>query len=590
MGRVLLVATALCAVTVFCGCEGGGAPETPTTQEPAAPVFVRVTVNQPGGAAVDIEQAVTVKIEAAVMAMADVGEVRSVSREGVSEVDVEFAPGVAMAEAVAAVRRAVESRAPDLPVDSEQPIVELEVGPLSAGIAIYGEASYVFLHKLADEFRGRLASVTGVGRAELIGEGAEMEIRIELPPELLRKYDLTLDSVQKAIRSSGQGGGEALAQVVVGHSGGAEIRLADIADIREGNYSETIVDVDGKGGAWVHVYAHQRQDPSAVAKAVRAAAAGYRPQLPNGVRMGVYDCSAAGRAPLVRVTAVCPHLPAEAVRRHLTSTLASILKMIEGVASVSTVSSRDRSEALVAFERGTVLREAVDRTREELTRERDHIGAPPGGLTVEPVPPVPIGRFDVFGGASADNRLTKAMRLRTTLRAVEGIARVDAPDLEPGRPALELVMKRQAMAAYGLTEKALTAAIWSSFYGYGDVIKSGSRRLRIVGPRPPAGGPGLDRLMIRVKDGRHVPLSELADVKRARQRPAISRVDGRRCITLEIFANDPREAASIVEKASSLAAAATDKSAGSERIEVRFRSRAQPRLPVPPVAGTRPGR
>ena len=592
-GRTLVAVTALCAMTAVCGCGDADAPETPATQgaagkgaapatqptsAPAAvPVRVRVAVVMPGGSAEHIEQDITVKIEAAVMALEGAGEVRSVSREGVSEVDVEFAPGVGADAGVDAVRRGVHGVAAALPAETEEPLVTLmDTGPLVASITVYGDLSSVALHAVVDSLRDRIKSVVGVARVELIAE--KREVRIEVSPENLRRFGLTLDVVRKAIRSSSGWGAKALGEVVVGRGDGSSIRLADIARISQHTDSETVVTVDGKNGALMHVHARQDQDPAVVVRGVRAAVAAYRSRVVEGVQVDVHDCSPAGRemAALLRVTADCPGLPAEAVEARVSKALASILRQAKGVKSVCTVSSFGRSVAQVAFRPVTVLPMAIRRAGNELASRRDDIGVPPGGLTVEPIPSMSIGRFEAFGGTSEDDRLKKIERLRQALLVMNGVVRVDPPVSGPTKPVCELVMKRQAIAALGLTEKDVADSVRSSLHGQDAAIESASERLRIVTPRGRDGVGDVDRLTIPAGGGRQVPLSEVVEVKMTLQRAAITRVDGRRCMTLGLFGNNVHAARRAAEWARSLAAKATDESGAGDRIEVRFHSSLQP--------------
>ena len=587
--RRLGAVVVLCAVIVLCGCEGPEAPETPTTQgavkaghTPATvPVRVRVAVKMPGASPEHVEQDVTVRIEVAVMAVTNVAEVRSVSREGVSEVDVEFAPDVVADEAAAAVWRAVASASAALPADSEEPIVTLmDAGPLAASIAVYGDVSGNALYETADKLRDGLASVPDIGRVELIGEPSE--VRIEVSGESLHRYGLTMDDIQKAVRGRsillhgstvtrpvGQGATD-IGQVVVAKVGGKVVRLADVARISEGLSGETTVRISGKAGALVQVHMLQGRDAAAVLQGVRAAVARHESRIPKGVRVDIHDCSPTGpkAAPLLRVTGDCPGMAAKDVERRVTGPIGLILREIEGVASIHTVSRPGRSMIHVVLKHGTDLGMTVRGIWVEFTNQRPAIGGADVRLTVEPVPRIPIGRIDVRGGTSADDRLKTAERLRQDLVSGIGVARVDAPVLTPSRPTYEMAVKRKRIAALGLTAKDVTNRVRASLGAQETVIESTSGRLRIVMQR----GPGRpSELKIRVR-GRQIPLNELVELQIQSRQPAAQRVNGKPCVTLAVFGNGVKKTGAIVDAVRTLVARAVDRSGGS--IEIKFQAAA----------------
>ena len=581
MKGALLVVVALWAVTAVCGCEEPEDPDTPATQwvETTIPARVRVSVRMPGAPAEDIEQNVTAHIEMDVMALPGVAEVRSVSREGISEVDVEFAPRVVADEAVEAVQRAVASINVVLPEDMEAPVVTLmDTGPLAVSIAVHGRLSNAALHALADTLRDRLMSVAGVGRVELTRES--FEVRIALSAEALRKYDLPVKAVHQAIRtgSSRPLGSTAIrpvgqhatdvGQIVVAKAGGMVVRLADVARISEGLSDKTTVRIAGKAGALARVHAFQGQDPAAVAQRVRAAVAGFTSQVPEGVRIDIHDCSpASGQGgPLLRVATECPDVPVEAIERDLTGPIGRRLGKIGGVTNIATVSSPGRSMVQVSFDHSTDLQMAIRRVRSELNKRQPATigGAAP---TVEPVPGIPIGRIDVRGGASADDQTKTALPLQRAMYSIVGIARVDAPALELRNRVYEMIVKRERIAAFGLTMEGVTNQARSLLGSRDTVIESASGPLRVVMPPRPGGGLDLDG-MVMLAGGRRVPLTELVDFQMVSRPSAVQHVNARRCITLELFGDGARKTEAIIDAVRKLMARAAQSNGGS--VEITF--------------------
>ena len=567
------VLAGLLLILTIGGCGGPEeAPDALDTQPDEAEAVVtrgprvRVVTALSGASPEEVEQSVTSKVEAAVMGLESVAEVRSTSRQGVSTVDVEFLMDARADDAMAAVRRVVATIYNSLPAEAGAPeITARDQDPVVACVVVGGDVAHAVLSSVADELRDGFREIPGVTRVDLVA--ARSEVRIEVAPERLSRFGLSPDDLLKAVEAGSQRHTD-LREVVVGlASNGEPIRLADVARIVRGLDGATIVHVDGSGGALLLVHAAEGEDAAVVQQGARGVIARRESRVPAGVRARIQDWTPAGRkeAPILRVAVDCPGLSVDHVEGQVAAALESGLAGIEGVAGVCTVSSSGRCVAQVAFERGTGRSDARARLRAHLADQQ----WPGMELTVEPIQPVSIGRLEIGGTATVAELSRVAQELRLELRTITGIARVDAPALAPMQAELQMVLKPEVAAKYGLTLKDVTDFVRSSSYGPGAVIDSASGPLRIVTVGSEAPGE-IGRLQIPIGGDHHVPLAKLVEMKMTRRRAAIGRVDGHRCITLEIFGDGSEETSRTVERVRSLVASFVARGQAGQDITVRF--------------------
>ncbi len=197
-----------------------------------------------GLAPTEIESEVTRPIENAVSAVQGQVRVSSVSREGVSVVTTTFPWGVDLDLAALHVREAVDGIIDQLPETAERPTV-LRWDPGSEpimGVAIAGPASLAALREIVEAVVvSRLEQVEGIAGAQVTG-GAEREIQVDLDPDRLELFGLTVSAVRSALEtanaSSSSGnvlqGNFAYAVRVIGEF----LEVADIADVPVGQTAQ----------------------------------------------------------------------------------------------------------------------------------------------------------------------------------------------------------------------------------------------------------------------------------------------------------------------------------------------------------------
>ena len=169
----------------------------PNISYPRLSVVTRFT----GVAPEEIETLVTTPLEAAVSRIPGIRRVESISKEGVSYMTLEFGWGTDMEFTMLHTREALDSARDILPEGAEKPTI-IRFDPQSKPImvlAISGESNLLDLKEFAEELvKPRLEQVEGIGSAEITG-GVEREIQVEVNPQLLTLYGLTIDEVAARI-------------------------------------------------------------------------------------------------------------------------------------------------------------------------------------------------------------------------------------------------------------------------------------------------------------------------------------------------------------------------------------------------------
>jgi HAE1 family hydrophobic/amphiphilic exporter-1 len=180
---------------------GLGLEQTPQLSLPV--VTVQVTVS--GASPSTVEEQVTRKIEDAVAGLGNIRTLSSISRNGLATVTIEFDESVDVNVAVNDVQQRVSGVQQDFPIEAESPSylkLDLNDTPvLYLAVTSDGPTDETRRFRLADEtVRKRLETVDGVGRVVVVG-GREPEVEVEILPDRLRAYNVTIDEVGAAVTS-----------------------------------------------------------------------------------------------------------------------------------------------------------------------------------------------------------------------------------------------------------------------------------------------------------------------------------------------------------------------------------------------------
>ena len=160
-----------------------------------------VVTQYPGVAPEEMETLVTTHLEAAVSRIPGLRRVESVSKEGISYLTIEFTWGTDMDFAMLHTREKLDSIRTILPEDVEDPTI-ISLDPQSKPImvlSVSGPRTLLELKEFSEELiKPRLEQIEGIGSAEIAG-GVEREIQVEVKPELLALYELSIDQISQRI-------------------------------------------------------------------------------------------------------------------------------------------------------------------------------------------------------------------------------------------------------------------------------------------------------------------------------------------------------------------------------------------------------
>ena len=174
--------------------------EYPDTEPP----IVSVDTTYTGAAATVVESRVTQVLENALAGIEGIQTLTSRSRDGQSQVTIEFAPGRSVDSAANDVRDRVGGAIDDLPDEVLAPEVrkvDADASPiLFLGIAKPGWSRLELSDYVDRNLVDRFSSIDGVARVFVAGE-ARPSMRIWLKPERLAALGLTPADIETALRT-----------------------------------------------------------------------------------------------------------------------------------------------------------------------------------------------------------------------------------------------------------------------------------------------------------------------------------------------------------------------------------------------------
>ncbi|MFN8637398.1 MAG: efflux RND transporter permease subunit [Chloroflexota bacterium] len=279
--------------------------------------IVTVQIVYPGASARTVEEQVARRIEDAIAGLGNIKTITSVARNGLATVTVELTEGVNVDTAASDVERRVSGVRRDLPAEAEEPsFVKLDLNDVPVlYLAVTGASGDpVQAYRVADDLvRPRLETVDGVGRVVAVG-GQEPEVQVEIVPEKLRAYGLTVNDVANAVRgqfmstSGGDvktGSGEStrrvtlsidsretsltsLGAIPVTSPDGFSTELRNVATVYlGGKEAEEIVRVNGQPAAGLLVFKQSSANITQTVDRLRPLVAQIDQELPPGFRVNV---------------------------------------------------------------------------------------------------------------------------------------------------------------------------------------------------------------------------------------------------------------------------------------------------------------
>ncbi len=279
----------------------------PRENEPDITIpYVFVSTSYRGVSPEDIETGITIEIEKKLKGLEGVKKVHSVSSEGLSSINIEFVTGTDIDKALRDVKDKVDEAKSELPADLENDPAVFEVNLSEMPIAVYslsGTCGLPCLKDIAEDLKDDIEGIAGVLEVEVTG-GLEREIRVEVIPDKLAYYGLSIASFQNVLLSENRntsGGAirmgdgrfqlrvpgefqspDEIYGLVMGTHNGQPVYLKDVAMVVDGFKEETSRSrLDGRAAVSVAVKKRSGENIIAISEQVDELIKKLQPTWPN---------------------------------------------------------------------------------------------------------------------------------------------------------------------------------------------------------------------------------------------------------------------------------------------------------------------
>ena len=264
-----------------------------------------------GVSPVDIEGLITQPLEKELKGLKDIKHITSVSKEGLSTIQVEFNTGIDIDEGLRRVRDKVNSARSKLPSDVLDPVInEINISEFPIMyVNVSGQVGLARLKKIADDLGDDIEAIPGVIASDITG-GLEPEVQVNADVYRMNAYQISFDDIASAIRAENlsiPGGsidtkeknltvripGEfkevrPLEDIVLKMQNGKPIYLRDVAKV---DYSfedrQTFARLNSKEVVSVHVRKRAGENLLRITDEVKRLVAEKRTSLPQGISIDI---------------------------------------------------------------------------------------------------------------------------------------------------------------------------------------------------------------------------------------------------------------------------------------------------------------
>lgn len=274
---------------------------------------VSVEVAYPGASPEEVEQSVCMRIEEVLEGMEGIRKYWSRASQDGGLVMVELLDSVTdIRQAMQDIKDRVD-RITTFPPDVERPMVlERMARAQIINVVVYGDAQHRTLKEIATEIKEELLGREAISQVEVTG-ARDYEISIEVAPEALLQYGLSLQEVTQAVaRNSlnvpagtlrtGQEeftlrttGRRYTAQefedlVIIARPDGTLVQLGQVAKVTDG-FAEDFKSgrFQGQPAILIEIFKTRDQDTSTIARTVREYVADKRLQMPEGIHLDTWS-------------------------------------------------------------------------------------------------------------------------------------------------------------------------------------------------------------------------------------------------------------------------------------------------------------
>ena len=280
---------------------------------------VTVTTVYTGASAELVRGFITTPLERAIAAADGIDYIQSKSQQGLSTITARLKLNTDAIKALSEISAKVDQVRGDLPPEAEVPTLNVESADSQFASAYLSFTSDILKQNQITDYlvrvvQPRLSAIAGVQRADILG-ARTFAMRIWLKPDRMAAFNVSPVQVRKALAANnflsavGQTKGslvqvnltantnltsvDEFKRLVIRESGGALVRLEDIADVVLGaeNY-DTEVRFSGQTAVFMGIWPLPNANSLEVIKAVRAEMAAITAELPSGLKGRVaYDAT-----------------------------------------------------------------------------------------------------------------------------------------------------------------------------------------------------------------------------------------------------------------------------------------------------------
>ncbi|MEW6447764.1 MAG: efflux RND transporter permease subunit [Bacillota bacterium] len=277
--------------------------------------FVAVMVPYPGAGPEDVERKVTKPLEDAMSSLNNLDSLHSFSQEGLSAIWIGFKMDTDVDVAVNEVQRKYNAALYELPPDIEPgTIQQFSINDIPiVQMSVSGNLPEAELYDLVkNEIQPQLQQVKGVSRVMLLG-GREREIRLEVQPERLEAYKISLFQLMTAVQGDNknvpagkieQSGKNfivriksqvsdlpELEKIIVSNTESGPVYLRDVAYVKDTlKDAESIVRLNGEPGIGLMVFKRSDANTIETSEKIRGTVAGIGEKFGVNIAMA-YDSS-----------------------------------------------------------------------------------------------------------------------------------------------------------------------------------------------------------------------------------------------------------------------------------------------------------
>ena len=273
---------------------------------------ISITVPYLGAAPIEVEEAVCIRIEEAILGSEGIDTIKATAYEGRCVVIVELVSGVDKGRVLNDIKGKVDA-IDAFPGETEKAITnEVTITATVLQIAISGDTDERSLRVLGQRMRDDIAGLPGVSQAQLLF-ARPYEISIEVSEHTLRRYGLTLEQVGEAIKQGSHDvpggtlrteGGEILLRtrgqayrgaefediVVLTRQDGTTVSLGEIANVVDGfKDTDLRAHFDGNPAVVIRVARVGEEDVLDIAAQVKDYVARTQRDVPEGIYLTIWQ-------------------------------------------------------------------------------------------------------------------------------------------------------------------------------------------------------------------------------------------------------------------------------------------------------------